>query len=190
MQVRRIAVAFLFVLALAAVSGADVTPDLTVHLSMACPYNPSVCAVLPYQGTPGNPSSGSANFNSIDEPWSFSFITADPLSWKCDVHCGDYYADFGLGGMFLMNGPGGLTFTGEITSGTAWQNLDLTYGAQLSFSGQWSNGLTASGNLLDQYTDWNGPYASLDVYTAPEPASLALLGGGILAVWGVHKRFR
>jgi hypothetical protein len=137
---------------------------------------------------PGSPAGGSANFNSIDQPWSFSFQTASPAHWQCDSHCEDYYATFTAGGTFLMNGPDGLTFSGLITSGQAWQNVDLTWGADLSFSGQWSNGLSAHGDLADLVTAWNGPYASLDVYTVPEPASLALLGGGILAVWGARKR--
>jgi hypothetical protein len=189
-QVRRLALACLFLLAFAAVSAADDSQDLTVHLAMFCPFNLNVCNVSAYEGVPGNPASGLANFNAINLPWSFSFETGNPVWWQCDRHCEDYNATFGVGGTFLMNGPGGVTFSGEITSGRAWQNIDLSWGAELSFAGQWSNGLTATGSLLDQFTDWNGPYASLDVYTVPEPTSLALVGGGILAVWGVRRRIR
>lgn len=190
MQIRVLGLApvVLSLLALPAIAMADTAQDLTVHLSMSCPYNINICDVLPYEGSPGNPAAGSANFNSIDMPWTFDFVTADPISWNCDRHCNNYSADFAVGGTFLMHGPDGLTFTGEITSGNAWKNLDLTYGTKLSFSGEWSNGLTAYGNFLDQVTGWNGPYASLDVYTTPEPASLALVGGGMLAVWGARKR--
>jgi hypothetical protein len=87
-----------------------------------------------------------------------------------------------------MMGPDGLTFSGQITSGLAWQSLDLTWGANLSFAGEWSNGLSAYGDLLDEVTDWNGPYASMDVYTVPEPGRLAVLGCGLLALWGTRKR--
>ena len=159
-----------------------------VHLSMFCPPNFNICQVTPYEGMPGAPAAGHVNFGAIDQPWSFSFETADPLDWKCDWRCENYSANFGVGGTFMMDGPDGLTFLGEITSGTAWQNLDITWGASLSFSGEWSNGLSAYGNLLDSFTEQNGSYASLDVYTAPEPASLALVGGGILAVWGLRRR--
>jgi hypothetical protein len=186
-RVRVLALAFLFLLAFASVSSADESQLLTVHLSMSCPLG-NVCQVSPYQGAPGNPAVGSANFSSIDQPWDFSFVTGDPVSWQCNDNCENYNANFGVGGMFLMDGPGGVTFSGQITSGSAWQNLDLSWGANLSFSGEWSNGLTAHGDLSDQVTDWNGPYASLDVYTVPEPASLALLGGGMMAIWGARKR--
>ncbi len=187
-EARSVALAFFFLLALPATSPAEQVQDLTVHLSMSCPNGLDVCEVSPYEGAPGNPAGGHVNFHAIDLPWSYSFLTADPISWQCNSRCENYNANFGIGGMFLMNGPGGLTFSGQITSGKAWQNADITYGAELAFSGEWSNGLTATGNLLDQFTEWNGPYATLDVYTIPEPASLALLGGGILAVWGVRKR--
>ncbi len=191
-RVRGLALSFLFLLvvllALPAVSVADDSQVLTTHISMFCPHDINVCSVSPYVGVPGNAAGGHVNFNSIEQPWSFSFQTANPTHWQCDTHCEDYYATFAVGGSFLMNGPDGLTFSGEVTSGKAWQNVDLTWGADLSFSGQWSNGLSAYGDLSDLVTDWNGPYASLDVYTVPEPASLALMGGGMLAVWGMRKR--
>ena len=187
-QVRRVVLAALFLFAFAAFSSADDGQELTVHLSMYCPFNLNICDVSPYQGAPGNSASGLVNFNPINQPWSFNFLTAHPLSWQCTDNCEDYSASFGVGGTFLMNGPDGNTFSGEITSGTTWQDVDISWGASLSFSGKWSNGLTATGDLLDQVTGWNGPYASLDVYTVPEPASLALLGGGMMALWGVRRR--
>lgn len=189
-QVRGLVISFLLLLAFAAVSQAEDISVFNVHLGMSCPNNLNICSVTPYEGKPGNPAAGHVNFNAIDQPWSFSFETADPLNWKCDTKCENYNANFGVGGMFLMNGPDGQTFSGVITSGKAWQNLDLTYGANLSFSGEWSNGFTSTGSFLDQVTDQNGAYASLIVQTVPEPTSLALLGSGMMGLWAARKRDR
>ena len=186
--VRGLCLSLLLPVLLAGMAHADLTQDLTVHLSMYCPLDLNICSVNPYDQYPGNPASGHANFNGINKPWSFGFVTGYPLSWNCDAHCNNYNATFGEGGTFNMDGPYSLTLTGQITSGTAWQNLDNSWGAELSFTGRWSNGLSAHGEILDQVTGMNGPYASLDVYTVPEPASLALMGAGILVIWGVRRR--
>jgi len=167
---------------------ADLTQELSVHLSMYCPLNLSICSVDPYQQYPGNPASGLANFSAINQPWSFTFLTGYPSFWTCDRLCNNYNATFGVGGAFEMDGPAGLTLAGEITSGTSWQNVDNGWGASLSFSGKWSNGMSAYGDFMDLVTAMNGPYASLDVYTVPEPASLALVGAGTLVLWRLRRR--
>ncbi len=184
------ALAVLFLVAFAGLSLAENISDFDVQLSMYCPNNLSICDVSPYLGSPGNPAAGLANFSPINKAWSYNFLTANPVSWKCDSLCDSYDASFGVGGNFLMNGPDGMTFTGQITSGTAWEHNDLSWGASLSFSGQWSNGYTATGSFIDQVTDEFGPYASLNVDTVPEPASLTLMGGGVLAAWRARKRIR
>jgi hypothetical protein len=52
------------------------------------------------------------------------------------------FSGIGAGGSFLMTGPGGLTFTGEITGGDAFQSQGGTaFGVNLSFAGQWSTGV-------------------------------------------------
>jgi len=187
-QVRGLSLYLLLVIVLAGMAHADAPQDLTVHLSMYCPLDLKICSVDPYEQYPGNPAAGHADFSPIDQPWNFTFVTGYPLFWKCYGSCNNYSATFGIGGTFTMDGPRGLTFAGQITSGTAWQNLDLSWGASLSFSGKWSNGLYGYGDLLDQFTDQFGPYASLDVDTVPEPASLALLGAGVLMIWGMRRR--
>ena len=190
-RLRELALAALFLVVLVALprlSLADQVQDLNVHLSMYCPHDAGACAVSPYIGAPGTPADGLVNFGSMQRPWSFNFMTANPNHWQCDPHCEDYYATFGVGGTFLMDGPDGLTFTGEITSGKSWQNVDSSWGADMSFVGQWSNGLSAYGSFTDTYNGQIGPYASLDVYTAPEHSSLALLGGGMLGLWGIRRR--
>ena len=179
-RVRGLSLAFLLVLVLTGFASADVPQDLSVHLYEYCPLDLNICNVTPYQGTPGNPAAGHVDFGPIDQSWSFRFLTANPLTWSCDRHCNNYNAAFGMGGVFTMDGPQGLTLTGQITSGSAWQNLDLSWGASLNFTGQWSNGMQAYGDILDMVTDQNGPYASLDVYSVPEPTGLTMLGTGAL----------
>jgi hypothetical protein len=167
---------------------ADLAQDLTVHLSMNCPFDLNICSVNPYDQYPGNPASGHVNFIAINLPWSYDFVTGYPVSWMCDRFCDNYNATFGEGGTFNMGGPMSLTFIGEVTSGRAWQNSNEDWGVDLSFSGKWSNGMSAHGEILDLFTGMNGPYASLDVYTVPEPATLALLGTGALVLaWRAQR---
>ena len=131
-----------FFLALVQFAVADTSPDnLSVNLSMNCPLG--ACFVDPFAGgQPGNYADGSANFNPIGQPWSYTFQTALPLTWNYDSQTGEYSAAFGAGGSFLMTGPGGLTFTGEITGGDAFQSQGGTaFGVNLSFAGQWSTGV-------------------------------------------------
>lgn len=164
--------------------------DLTVNLSMNCP--PQACVVFSYQGQPGSPASGFADFNAVGDPWSFTFETGNPLTWSYNEQTGDYSATFGVGGSFQMTGPDGLTFTGEITGGDAYgTGGPITEGVQLSYSGVWSNGVHGFGTFTDEDSEQFGPQATLNAQvsqTTPEPASLTLLGSGLLAALGWRRR--
>jgi PEP-CTERM motif-containing protein len=89
-----------------------------------------------------------------------------------------------------MTGPDMLTFSGVVTGGASWDSYVYGLGASVGFYGQWSNGLTGYGyadvviNLPALYN-----YADLSARVTPEPSSLGLSGGGILAIWGCRNRF-
>src|ERR1019366_5737964 len=85
----------------------------TIDVFSSCP--PAIC-------TSGfgvdTPASGYADFNPAGTPVIFMFTTGNPITWGFDQN-GNYFANFGYGGAFGMDGPGGLIFTGGIPSGKA-----------------------------------------------------------------------
>ena len=95
---------------------------------------------------------------------------------------------FWYGGVFLMTGPNGLTFTGVVTSGSA-EFVPDSWTVQVNYTGEWSNGVYASGDAEVQVED-GGAFtdATLQSQATPEPSSLFLLGSGIAGVV-LRKRF-
>jgi hypothetical protein len=172
------------------VSGIPVGPSMVGDLAMLSPCTSgNQCAY--YLGQDGFAASGSGNFNANvfgTAQLAYNFTTGLPLSWSDDG--GSYYATFGLGGVFQMSLPGGLTFTGVVTSGSAGEE-GLTSEVQVFFSGQWSNGQFATGNVYE-YEIGNGPMESLTEQigqggqgrlarqSTPEPSTFLLLGSAAL----------
>ena len=140
-RVRSAVLVSLILISSAAMATADIVQDLTVSLYQTCPGG--VCYVD--AGYDGSPATGNAHFvPSPIAPWSFGFETGEALQWwPC---CGGLVGVFGKGGDFYMTGPFGLTFTGIVTSGYSWVDGTGGSGADVTFFGQWSNGLYGGGD--------------------------------------------
>jgi len=197
----------LFLLSFTEIAQADLIGDLNVHLTVTVGGACQNCDYLSWVNTDWffnhqnnpYPVTGSGDFTSIDPPWKYSYLSANPDNWlgTCGQGVCTYNASYGEGGTITIQGPYGLVFTGVLTAGTYDANQDYRFNnlnnredGQFSFTGQWSNGFTGYGTVTNNFSDSGsqGNYgysntADLDMHTIPEPASLLLLGGGIAAVW-------
>ena len=175
----------LIILTLTPLASADnINQILTVNLQMSDCARDNYCWSDP--GGYGGPATASADFSLIGEPWEFNTSTGNALSWQ---FVGDsYYATFGYGGLFDMNGPDGLTFTGVVTSGTAMFVFD-SWDVHVAYFGQWSDGLYGDG-IVDLQIGNGGVegFASLNSQIVPEPSSFVLLVSGILGLWAWGRK--
>ena len=160
--------------------------DLNFYIDTECP--PATCALDP--GFMGSEATGSGDFNPLGYPWAYDFRTDPALTWTYDGF--NYSATFGTGGYFDITGPDGLTFTGVVTGGTSGYG-GFHADVDVSFSGEWNNGILASGTV-ETYTDPKDGVL-IDTFdiesqgsTAPEPSSFVLLGSGAVGIWGFARR--
>src|SRR5215471_13236758 len=85
------------------------------------------------------------------------------------------------GRAFTMIAPYGLTLDGIVTSGWIFHPGPGNDQITINFSGQWSNGLSASGEAFeylwsDQFFDVEAGLSTSPTTIVPEPGSLMLLG--------------
>jgi hypothetical protein len=140
-------------------SGSVSAQVLVVTLQSNCPNNSCtlyIGADIPspeHTPKPG-PASGSANFNPVGQPWTFTLQTGDPLTWTLTNQGYLYTATFGEGGNIEIIGPEG-TFSGVVTSGGTQGGDDpyLVYWLAVSFRGQWSDGKAAHGLVNLSFQD-------------------------------------
>jgi hypothetical protein len=186
----------LIAFALAPVAAADIVHDLTADIiCYPCTYHSSFLTLSPHFGP--MPARGWADYTFLGQPWTFSFLTAPPISW---VDGGSSFTlQFGQGGTFNMTGPYGLTFAGVVESGNS---VNFGLGLEqitIDFSGQWSDGWQAAGSVFQRYNvgwphfpigEWSELHThptSGPVSSTPEPGSLLLLGSAVLTAWRYRR---
>lgn len=176
-----------FVVALlycAPVASASVVPWLTTTIVMDCSMFPTACSFDP--GSQGSSEQGLADFSPVAPGWSATFDSGPAIAWG--VIFGAYQAEFGVGGSFAMTAPGGMQFSGMLTSGVAFSFPGPFAETVAWFEGNWNNGFNAEGVMV-----WNnfeaGNPVILDVTTStPEPNSLLLVGSAFAGLAGMLRR--
>jgi hypothetical protein len=160
-------------LAATSFAAADIVQNLTANIDFQT-CNNTLCMFD--VGFDGYPASGYASFTQLALPWTYAFVTPPPYSW-CDstqLQCGGfwYQALFGQGGTFTMTGPQALTFNGIITSGWITHPGPGNDSITINFSGQWSNGLSASGEAFEYW--WSDPFFDVEASLHTSPTTIVL----------------
>jgi len=166
---------------------ASVVPSLTTIITMDCTTVSTVSTVCTFDlGSQGSPEQGMADFTPVAPGWSAGFASDPAFAWG--VFFGAYLAEFGMGGSFTIDAPGGMQLTGMLTSGVAF-SFPSGYAETVGwFHGYWNNGLYADGLMVGDALGSQGLSATLEVTTyTPEPASFFLFGS---ALAGLSGRFR
>ena len=146
------------------------------------------------------PAVGTWQAPLLGPSYSLAFTTAAPVSSNVTSFLNSVtnfnafvslQSDYGAGGTLQITGPGGFTFSGTFTGGTYSLGGDYTDPAGLfqgealdmNFTGLSNDGRQWIGNLDIQETLDNGSEDGGFTMQTPEPASMALLGGGALLIW-------
>ncbi len=145
-----------------------------------------VCSFDP--GSQGSPELGMADFSSVAPGWSAGFDSAPAISWG--VILNEYIAEFGAGGSFTIDAPGGMQLTGMLTSGVAFGFPNGGAEAVAMFQGYWNNGMFADGIMIGDAIGNQGLDATLVVttHTTPEPGGLLLFGSALAGLAGMSRR--
>jgi hypothetical protein len=164
---------------------ARVVPSLTTTLTMDCSMFSTVCTFDP--GRRGSPEQGMADFAPVAPGWAAAFQSDPAIAWGF-IHR-TYFAEFGVGGSFTIEAPGGMQLSGMLTSGVAFR-FPTGYAATVAwFQGYWNNGLYADGLMVGESLRGQGSSATLEVTTyTPEPSSLLLFGSALTGLAGVFRR--
>jgi PEP-CTERM motif len=167
------------------VASATAVPSLTTTITMDCSTASAVCNFDP--GSQGSPESGMADFRSVAPGWSASFDSAPAIAWGIIFQ--EYIAEFGPGGSFAIAAPGGMQFSGMLTSGLALSFPDGSAETVAWFQGHWNNGLFANGVMVWNDFDPGAP-VTLTVTTdaTPEPGSFLLFGSALAGLAGTLRR--
>jgi hypothetical protein len=167
------------------VASASPVSSLTTTITMDCSTATAVCNFNP--GSQGSPESGMADFSSVAPSWSASFDSSPAIAWG--VIFQEYIAEFGPGGFFDITAPGGMQFSGTLTSGLALSFPDGSAETVAWFQGRWNNGLHAKGMMVwDDFEPGAPVTLTVTTFTTPEPGSFLLFGSALVALAGTLRR--